>query len=426
MTELPDAVHRQLLRWAGAALGELPPERVPTALRPVAKFRPNRRVTLGAAALDVALCSDASFRASVAEYVRGLDIQLTGDTDLVERAAAARLWEHPDADELVAGAAAEQTVDKLRLEVGELRRQLQLATASAEPVTPVPAVDPVPPGTGTGTGRGPDTATDGTADRLRQRLREQGSALRAAKDAAAAADEQATVELKALRIAHDRAVAELRNVQERLQAEQARADRAHEALNQARADDRGTREAAHRRIELLLETMQQAGAGLRREWRLTTGGPDPADRVAASLSSPVATSVGDPTSVVGLLSLPQCHLIVDGYNVTKTGYPQLTLADQRDRLVREVAQLVARTAAEGTVVFDGAAVVVPQARHRGVRVLYSPAGVSADDVIRRLVAAEPAGRVLLVATADGEIISSVVRAGARTVTPKALLSAIQH
>ena len=38
--------------------------------------------------------------------------------------------------------------------------------------------------------------------------------------------------------------------------------------------------------------------------------------------------------------------------------------------------------------------------------LFSPPGTIADEVIRRLVAAEPTGRVVLVATADREIVES--------------------
>ena len=43
-----------------------------------------------------------------------------------------------------------------------------------------------------------------------------------------------------------------------------------------------------------------------------------------------------------LLMLPQVHVIVDGYNVTKTGYPDLPLEGQRSRLV---GALVARVGA---------------------------------------------------------------------------------
>ena len=63
-----------------------------------------------------------------------------------------------------------------------------------------------------------------------------------------------------------------------------------------------------------------------------------------------------------LLSVPSGHLIVDGYNVTKTGYPELPLADQRTRLAGQLAALAARTGVEITVVFDGAGVVAAPTR----------------------------------------------------------------
>jgi len=123
--------------------------------------------------------------------------------------------------------------------------------------------------------------------------------------------------------------------------------------------------------------------------------------------------------------MPHAHLIVDGYNVTKRAWPELTLAEQRDRLVRDLARLAARSGAEVTVVFDGAAVLVPQTRARGVRVLFSPPGTIADEVIRQLVAAEPPGRVVLVATADREVIEWVQRRAARQVPPVLLLESMR-
>ena len=125
-----------------------------------------------------------------------------------------------------------------------------------------------------------------------------------------------------------------------------------------------------------------------------------------------------------VLTLPNAHLIVDGYNVTKTGYPDLALSDQRSRLVGALSALAARTGAEVTCVFDGAEVVaaVPAVGQRGVRVLFSPPGEIADDLIRRLVRAEPPGRPVAVCTADREVIDGVRRSGARTITPGALLA----
>jgi predicted RNA-binding protein with PIN domain len=412
---LPEPVRRPLLRWAADTLGTLPPDQIPAVLRPVARFRPARRAALGAAALLQAIEGDAGFRAEVARTVRERGVDPDGDGDLAERAAAAHLWDHPAASALLAEVEASGTgsaeVKSLRAEVERLTAALAVARR-ADRTPKVVAAPPVPP---------PDADT---VDKLRQRLREQGSALKSARDAAVAAEERAGAELKVLRVAHDRVQAELRNARDRQAQEQARADRLQQQLETTRAADRSDRDAAHRRVELLLDTVDQAARGLRREWQLTTGGPDPAERVAGALRAPAPAPVGDTASLVGLLGMPRAHLVVDGYNVTKSAWPQLTLAEQRDRLVRDLAALTLRVKVEITVVFDGASVVVPQMNFRGVRVLYSPAGVTADDVIRRLVAAEPQGRVLLVVTADREIVDSVRRAGARTVAPAALMSVL--
>ena len=58
---------------------------------------------------------------------------------------------------------------------------------------------------------------------------------------------------------------------------------------------------------------------------------------------------------------------------------------------------------------------------RGVRVLFSPRGVIADDVIRDLVAAEPEGRALVVVSDDREVADDAARGGARVATTGALL-----
>ena len=61
---------------------------------------------------------------------------------------------------------------------------------------------------------------------------------------------------------------------------------------------------------------------------------------------------------------------------------------------------------------------------RGVRVVFSPEGVIADDVIRQLVAAEPPGRVVVVVSDDQAVVRDVVRAGARAVPASSLLGII--
>jgi predicted RNA-binding protein with PIN domain len=135
--------------------------------------------------------------------------------------------------------------------------------------------------------------------------------------------------------------------------------------------------------------------------------------------------VDNPALLEELLRMPRAHLVVDGYNVTKTSWPGLTLEHQRDRLLRGSAALQSRTGVELTIVFDAAEtsarpLVNPP---RGLRVRFSPPGVIADDVIRDLVAAEPPGRVVVVASSDQAVARDVVAAGFRVV-PAAALAAL--
>jgi predicted RNA-binding protein with PIN domain len=85
--------------------------------------------------------------------------------------------------------------------------------------------------------------------------------------------------------------------------------------------------------------------------------------------------------------------------------------------------LAARTQAEITCVFDGAGFgSVPAAGGgRRVRVLFSDPGVTADEVIRRLVAAEPPGRPIVVVSADREVAEGVARPGVTALPSLVLL-----
>lgn len=120
--------------------------------------------------------------------------------------------------------------------------------------------------------------------------------------------------------------------------------------------------------------------------------------------------------------------MVDGYNVTKTGYPQLPLEKQRLRLLGGLSMLAAQTGAEMTCVFDGAELAAPVllAPPRGVRVLFSKPGVTADEVIRQLVRAEPSGRPVVVVSADREVADGVARSGARPVASVLLLKRLSR
>jgi predicted RNA-binding protein with PIN domain len=415
---LPEAVRARVLALAAAALGRLPADQVPPTLRAAARFTPSKRVRLAGPALAAALSADAVFRLRAAEQAErespdvveaARDGILPGAADPVELAAAAYLLRPPSWTELLersrtvleerASRSRDRTraaeVEQLRAELAEAhagqRDQAQRARAAAE-------------------------AARAEADTLRRQLREQTGARRAAERARTAAEEALAEERRRAAIAESGIQAEIRRLRQRL-AE------AEDAVEAGRRAARETRQADAARLWLLLDTLTGAAQGLRRELALTPTEERPADSVAASQPRPDAPAArgDDPELVDRLLELPRVHLVVDGYNVTKSGYGELPLAVQRSRLIQGLGALVARTGAEVTVVFDGATrpPAMPPAP-RGVRVLFSAPGEIADDLIRRLVAAEPEGRPLMVVSSDKEVATDVSRAGAYAV-PSALL-----
>jgi len=424
-TELPEPVRARLAEVASVAVGELPIAELPAGLRRLAKFTPSKRARLGARMLLGELRDSAAFRAAVlAWWDEHRPGELTGpDADQVGSTAGAVLADAPDLAERLSEVAE-------RADVVTLRAQRDAALARVEKLTSELERLRAELAETRSQARETDPGRDQELDRLRKRFREQGTRLRHAEDGTRAAEHElaelrrtSAAELDAALTARDRA-------RERADAERARAARASDEATGARQAAREARQADEVRLELLVDTLAGAVAGLRTELALGNGGsggggggPRPADLVGG-VRTPGrgGARIADASGLDRLLRLPSVHLIVDGYNVSKTGYPELTLFDQRTRLIGALGAVTARTGAEVTVVFDGAAVVAgPMRQPRGVRVLFSEAGVLADDVIRELVAAEPAGRPLLVATSDRAVADSVRRRGAHPLPSSVLL-----
>lgn len=118
-------------------------------------------------------------------------------------------------------------------------------------------------------------------------------------------------------------------------------------------------------------------------------------------------------------------IMIDGYNVAKLGWPDRSLEAQRDALINRAENLARRHGADLTIVFDGASVVgAHAAQRRTIRVVYSPDGVTADDVIRSEVARLPFDRPVVVVTNDREIVDDVRRAGANVVPSNAFVATL--
>ena len=420
MGPLPDVVRTRVISLAAGSLGKMPADQLPASLKRVASFAPGRRAKLAGSQIASVLETDETFRerlghqvrADVAELAAALEAGTApAAADPVELAAVAYLLRPDGWEEVVARAAgvadAERTQATSRQvseQVERLRRQLDDTLGELRETRE--------------RNRAQVAELKSENSELRHKLGDTRVRLKAAEQSAATVETRVTEATTAAAAAASVAEAEARRLRSRI-------EELEREVAAARRADRAEKGEGTLRARLLLDTLLDTAQGLRRELALPAVEGAPADAVEADVAQQggrTPTGHGslasdDPALLDQLLNLPRVHLIVDGYNVTKNAWPDSSLEIQRDRLLAGVAPLAARTGAEVTVVFDAADKVERPLvnRPRGVRVLFSPVGVIADDVIRQLVAAEPPGRPVVVVSSDQAVVRDVKRAGARVV-----------
>lgn len=157
----------------------------------------------------------------------------------------------------------------------------------------------------------------------------------------------------------------------------------------------------------------------------------PAERAPERRPVPLPGGIFDDTveAAEHLLRTPDVVLVVDGYNVSMQGWPELPVAEQRRRLVAGLSDLAARTATRVELVFDGAEVEplpVPRPIRSLVRVRFSDPDVEADDVILDLVTRIPAARPVVVASSDNRVREGARAAGANVVHARQLLALLRR
>jgi len=176
--------------------------------------------------------------------------------------------------------------------------------------------------------------------------------------------------------------------------------------------------AAHRLADQLDALLPAGGERVAQSARLAR----PVRRTPLTLPGGVIASSAEAAE---FLARSEAQFLIDGYNVAKLGWPNRPLAQQRDVFLDAVENLSRRFGTDITVVFDGASVVGAHAsRRRLVRVMFSPEGTIADDVIRDEVGRLPTDRPVVVVTNDAEIVRDVRAAGANVVPSNALLAVL--
>lgn len=428
---LPDGVRRRVVQIVSDGFGGLTVSELPAQLRQYARFTPTRRAKFAGNAMAAALEGDALFRQRIGERLREAQPELTGALDAgspppaadpLDVAAAAYVLRPAGWVKLVTAAGeealradAERVDDETRAELERLREELAAARGQTKAETERLRTEL--------------ESAKKEAESMHRKLR---GALSDVKRGEAAL-RKAAAEYDAARADGQAQLSAAESEGRRLKARLSETEAALEASRRAAREGRSVEDM---RVRLLLDTVLESAQGLRRELALPPVSVRPAETVDAVEPGRMtpkdiaarALSENDPAIIDQLLALPQAHMVVDGYNVTKTGYPTMPLEKQRLRLLGSLSQLAAQTGAEMTCVFDGAELAAPVllAPPRGVRVLFSKPGVTADELIRQLVRAEPPGRPVVVVSTDREVADGIAKAGARPVASAVLLKRLSR
>lgn len=333
---LPEGVRRRVVGLAADALGGLTAAELPASLRPYAKFTPARRAKYAGTALAAALEAEPVFRLRIADrlrlgqpdLVRALEAgSVPGAAEPLDVAAAAYLlrpkgWTQlvAEAGEQVERADAEDAAAEAARLVEKLQEELTTARATAR--------------TDLDRQRAESEGARKELESLRKKLRSLESDTRRAQAEVRRLQGELAAQSAAAATERGAAESENRRLKHRL-------GELETALDSRRRSAREGRSVEDMRLRLLLDTVLQSAQGLQRELALPVTQLHPADlvdAVAPTSASPhdVARrglAEDDPALLDQLLAIPQVHLVVDGYNVTKTGYPTLPLEQQRLRLL---------------------------------------------------------------------------------------------
>jgi hypothetical protein len=262
---------------------------------------------------------------------------------------------------------------------------------------------------------------DGDDDRLVRRLKERARVLQAERDEARRRAEGAEARAEALGEELSGAAAEIARAGARIQELEAalrdEADRRAQAVERERrrGDSRvaefeqelrdvrrrdETRRQERARRERAREIAEESARQEQAEARRSRERARPKVEPGRPTTLPASVVAGTREESLALLA-PGRRVLVDGYNVTLTHRKTLTLEEQRVWLVSLLAGLAARRRARPTVVFDGrggGGGGRPSDTARGVAVVFTPEGVTADDEIT--LAVQATDEPLVVVTDD--------------------------
>jgi predicted RNA-binding protein with PIN domain len=278
-------------------------------------------------------------------------------------------------------------------------------------------------------------------ERERRKVKDAREEARKAKEASRSLFESNARKVEELERASAATHTELKRVRAELQVAAAKAGKATSELE--RRERRAQREVEKARADrdesrAEVKSLRKEVARLTRE--LASTSPVDKPRQRKTVARPKEPAVRRPLDVPnGLmaesrealeawLKEPNVSLLIDGYNVSKSegGFVDVSLEQQRNRLVDEIDRLARRMKVASTIVFDGA-LIEPAAvrrKRRTVVVAYSKPPEIADDHLVALLEEQPNHPVIVV-TNDRELQERSVALGATIARSEQLLSLIR-
>lgn len=296
-----------------------------------------------------------------------------------------------------------------------------------------------------GSSPAPTRSTTDPAERFRERLEREKQRVAQAKDDVRRAREdarRAKDEAQRARQAEKKSVADLNRQlastnreleKERVALDKTTADltRTRDAADRERRRDRSTTEKAladkeemksqlgeaRKEIANLGRKLKEAERTDKKKKTSSTKSAPTSREPAKRKRLPVPKGRFDdaPETLSSWLSTADVRVLIDGYNVTKaqSGFGDLKLEAQRERLVDTATQLARKHSVPMTIVFDGSEEPVGSKRRsrQGVKVEYSKQDEIADDHLIAVLAALPPDPVVVV-TNDRELQHRAKRKGA--------------
>lgn len=187
---------------------------------------------------------------------------------------------------------------------------------------------------------------------------------------------------------------------------------------------------AERFEQALTAQDSEARSGLRRDQgpsaASATGARTGRKRRPAPERLPSGMRGDGPEAAEHLVRVAGVVVLVDGYNAAMALWAGLPIGELRYRLLDALAELALRTGADVRAVFDGADDVAVRGgtARQAVRVVFSPGGVEADEVILDMVEQLRPARPVVVASDDRRVQEGARERGANVISSLQLSSAL--